>query len=598
MVVAKIRRGGNFKGVLKYLLSLDKGARILGGRAIYETVGELSREFEQIAALRPTTQKPVRHFAIAFSPEDGEIDDVTKLDVAERFLALMGNQPPEDDPDQKGNCGYYNNQYLVVDHARYDPSHPQEHAHDHIHIIANAITFSGERIPDSFDALWAKKACRQIEQEFGFAQVSNDSQTIVSPPSHEQRIKREQSLFEQGKKDAPPEPYYKTELQAIINAASEDQPELPSFFNRLIQAGVTPNAYLTDKGRKRISYAYKGVNFRGSKLKDASFPKLIKNRGINYDPDRDQETMERAARGELSPKPKVQPEPASSSTEKIRQAQKAIDIILGFSQSSPQSSTPILEDTQQFIDRHSQGKPKVSEFFINLARDGVIPHLVQEENGKKALYYRNTRFFNEEEIVGDDLDRGHFIDLIRERELENDLKDHPEVQQCALAGDFSNLLRALDSASLQEESHLDEIDSVEEMDRKFQPQEATHQETATDFDQAEEKRRQEQFQQEEVARQRLATVLAELARTKKGNYLFNSSQVTWSQGQLTVTEQGEELKFQAQKEEEEWKITVDQYDDIEFKQALATWAEQETVALKRKQQKQLQKKRKQNQMEL
>jgi len=303
MVVAKIRRGKDFRGVLKYVLNQEE-AEFLGGQVTYSNdINRIAKRFEAIASLRPTTQKPVRHFAIAFSPEDGEVDDITKLEVAERFLSLMGDQPSEDDDPEKlkaGKYGYYRNQYLVVAHNREDSSQNKKHDHDHIHIVANAITYGGERIPEVFDAFQAKRACRIIEKEFGLTQVTNESQRLNPPPQHQERIKREEQEFDQGKRENPPEPYIKGELQEIINNASSDRPELPEFFNRLIEEDVIPSAYITEKGRKRISYHYRGFNFRGSKLKEASFPKLIKNRGINYDPDRDEESMALARQGEIN----------------------------------------------------------------------------------------------------------------------------------------------------------------------------------------------------------------------------------------------------------------------------------------------------------
>ncbi len=300
MVIAKVRRGKDFKGVLNYVLN-QEGAEFLGGQITYNGEIELvTEQFKMIGDLRPTTQKPVRHFAIAFSPEDGEVDNVTKLDIAERFLSLMGDQPPDENPQQEGKYGYYDNQYLVAAHQRDDSSQNKKHDHDHIHIVANAITYDGERIPSFMDAFQAKRACRIIEKEFGLTQVSNESQRLNPPPQHQERIKREEQEFDQGKRENPPEPYIKGELQEIINNATSDRPELPEFFNRLIEEDVIPNAYITEKGRKRIFYHYRGFNFRGSKLKDASLPKLIKNRGINYDPERDEESMALARQGEIN----------------------------------------------------------------------------------------------------------------------------------------------------------------------------------------------------------------------------------------------------------------------------------------------------------
>ena len=54
---------------------------------------------------------------------------------------------------------------------------------------------------------------------------------------------------------------------------------------------------ISDKGRKRISYALDDLKVRGSKLHNASFPKLIKERGLDFDLNRDKAAMDAVAKG-------------------------------------------------------------------------------------------------------------------------------------------------------------------------------------------------------------------------------------------------------------------------------------------------------------
>lgn len=275
-----------FKDSFLYVLSSEKQPELIAGKCLGETAEELTAEFHDIAR-RGRAKKPCKHFYLAFAPEDGHVDVLTKADLAEEFLNRLG---------------YETNQYAVIEHGREDPNHPHPHKHDHMHLIVNAVRFDNyHKTNDSWEIYRSIQVCRDLEQEYRLTPVNASEQKAPNPPRpHKERIKREEQEFEQGKRETPPEPYIKGELQAIINKASSDRPELPEFFNRLIEEDVIPNAYITEKGRKRISYHYRGFNFRGSKLKEASFPKLIKNRGINYDPDRDEEAMAVARQGNLN----------------------------------------------------------------------------------------------------------------------------------------------------------------------------------------------------------------------------------------------------------------------------------------------------------
>ena len=106
-----------------------------------------------------------------------------------------------------------------------------------------------------------------------------------------QRMKRE--LRENRVPDLP----IMTKLQAAIERASQDRPDLTTFIGRLQSLDVGVRAYISDKGRKRISYKLEGLAVRGSKLHNGSFPKLISERGISFNPDRDRAAMDDAAKG-------------------------------------------------------------------------------------------------------------------------------------------------------------------------------------------------------------------------------------------------------------------------------------------------------------
>ncbi|MEM7756788.1 MAG: relaxase/mobilization nuclease domain-containing protein [Cyanobacteria bacterium P01_A01_bin.40] len=283
-MIGHIEHGSDFGGLFRYLLAEDKGARIIGGSVAGRTPGELTQEFNNCADQRRTTKKPVKHFIVSFSPEDGYVSDEAKARIAKSAVEELG---------------YTYNQYVVVDHHRDDPGHDWNHDHDHIHIAVNMITLDGNRIDDWQDKRKFEEILRQLEVSEQLTTVISSRERKRKALSHgqTQRIKREIKEFKQGERTTLPEIPLSIKLQAAIDKASEDKPGLTTFIGRLQHLGIDVRATISDKGRKRISYQLGDLKVRGSKLHNASFPKLISQRGINFDKERDKPAMDAASLG-------------------------------------------------------------------------------------------------------------------------------------------------------------------------------------------------------------------------------------------------------------------------------------------------------------
>jgi Relaxase/Mobilisation nuclease domain len=164
----KINTGSDHFRAFRYVLQEHKRATILEtnikgqklNRAIIdgETIAnskplikELTRPFSQIRQLVPHIKNSVVHIKIGFDPQDGEVPGTTKVAVAYELL---------------DHLGYYMTARLVVNHHRDDPSHKYAHDHDHIHVIASTINYSGYHIHDSYNFAKAEKASRLIETEY------------------------------------------------------------------------------------------------------------------------------------------------------------------------------------------------------------------------------------------------------------------------------------------------------------------------------------------------------------------------------------------------------------------------------------------------
>ena len=284
-MIGHIEHGSNFGGLFRYLLAPDKGARIIAGNAAGRTPKELTQEFNNCADQRRTTKKPVKHLIVSFSPEDGYVSDEVKTRIAKGAVEELG---------------YTYNQYVVVDHHRDDPGHDWNHDHDHIHIAVNMITLDGKRVDDWQDKRKLESILRELEREENLTLVAPSNERKRKALSHGQvqRIKREISEYQTGDRtDAPTIPQM-VKLQAAIDACCKDRPNLATMVGRLQHLGVDVRPTISDKGRKRISYAIGDLQVRGSKLHNGSFPKLIKERGVGFNLDRDKMVLDAAVKGE------------------------------------------------------------------------------------------------------------------------------------------------------------------------------------------------------------------------------------------------------------------------------------------------------------
>jgi hypothetical protein len=286
-VIGHIETGENFGGLFRYLLDPAKQPKILGGTVFGRTPEELTPEFNNCADQHRTTQKPVKHLMVSFAPEDGEVSDETKMQIADAVV--------------KG-LGYTRNQYIVIDHHRDDPGHDWNHDHDHIHIVVNMINFIGQRVKDSWDYPRLESILRELEIAHHLAQIASSWEKSRRSPSHGQvqRYKKETRQYEALERDAPPSQPVSEKLQDAIERASRNQPTMSEFIGRLQSSGVEVRARITRNSVVQgISYGLEGVNFPGHRLGDASFPKLLQKRRVRYEAHRDLPTLRKATVGEI-----------------------------------------------------------------------------------------------------------------------------------------------------------------------------------------------------------------------------------------------------------------------------------------------------------
>lgn len=287
-MIASISQGGSFGGLFGYLLALDKSAKIIGGNVACRSVTGLTREFKAVSDLNPQVTVVAKHIALAFAPEDGELANSLKTEIAMKLI---------------GELGYGNSQFLIVEHPRSD----HNHNHDHLHIAVNIVGLNGERVKNGFEWRRTEKILRAIEQEYDLTPVACSWEAARSLPTKGQseRYRREVAAAKADPNLPTPELPVSTKLQDLIDEVIPYSPTMTDLVARLQSQGVEVRPKITRTGLVQgLSYSLDGVAFQGAHLQGCSFPKL-QARGVSYERERDLPALNAVARGE---KLKVQSE--------------------------------------------------------------------------------------------------------------------------------------------------------------------------------------------------------------------------------------------------------------------------------------------------
>jgi len=274
-VIAKITRGGNFRGAARYVLDERHGLdrehqpEIIGGNMAGRTSTELTREFEAVRQQRPDIRKPVEHVSLSFARADRPLSNDEMSRLADEYLKRRGH-----DPDRV--------QYVVVRH--------HDKNHQHCHILLNRIRTDRTVVPQQYrEYLRNKETCRALERDFGLRQVRSERSRFDerAPTRAEDRMARDRGLVSE-----------KEQLKALIRDAAKDEPTMSEFVRRLQAKGVQVRANIARTGHvSGISFRLDRVAVKGSGIGRAySFEGLQKEQGVHYDRARDLPALERATR--------------------------------------------------------------------------------------------------------------------------------------------------------------------------------------------------------------------------------------------------------------------------------------------------------------
>lgn len=253
-MIAKMSKGRGFRGALDYDLKKEQG-HILDTNMEGQTPRALATEFGVIRQLRPGLQKAVLHASISAMPGEHLTDDQWRV-IGHRYLQSMG---------------FTDNQFVITRHADTD--------HEHIHVLANRIRFDGQVVSDSQDWRRQEALMREIERDYGLAQVAPSRQATRSAPT--------KGEIEQSARTGTPST--KQQLQQLADAATRDCTSFTGYQAKLEAVGVEliPVVQMDSTKLSGLSYRLDGVLMKGSDLGKGYSASGIVKRGITYDKDRD-----------------------------------------------------------------------------------------------------------------------------------------------------------------------------------------------------------------------------------------------------------------------------------------------------------------------
>lgn len=195
-------------------------AEVLAYNQCYGNKKELAAQFMDVRKLSRRVEKPVLHASLRLAP--GEVLSRGQwLSIAEEMAKELG---------------VAKNQYIVIQH--------HDTKEQHIHLVANRVSFDGKAASTGNNFYKMDKLCRRLEKEYHLTQVLSPKQFL---PKDQQQLPRHDKRKEKMRQDL---------VHCLKQATS-----LNSFFGNMQQLG-----YTVIKGRGISFIDDKKVKVKGSEL--------------------------------------------------------------------------------------------------------------------------------------------------------------------------------------------------------------------------------------------------------------------------------------------------------------------------------------------
>ena len=254
-MIGKITIGKDFYGVLAYNeKKVNQGAGyVIDSNIEHSTTANMTQEFNLVRELRPSLGNAVFHVSLNL-PFSDQLSDKEFASFGCDYLIKMG---------------FDNNQFIMYRHT--------DTEHEHIHIVANRVRYSGRITNDSNIKRRSRELLNDLERKYGLTRILGKTSTKKSLTHNEI-----EKTLRTG--DMP----IKLILQEKIGLAISTSKGITEFIKLLQEQNISPrfNVSKTTGRVSGISFNYNGIMYKGSTLgKKFSWNSLTKQ--IDYEQDRD-----------------------------------------------------------------------------------------------------------------------------------------------------------------------------------------------------------------------------------------------------------------------------------------------------------------------
>lgn len=179
-MMAKIRKGGSFRGCVNYVTRAKKDNpdgtpcdewRLIDSKDVASSDGrdEIIASFEDNQSLNSRVKNVVGHYSLNFHANDKDkINDKIMVEIARKYMERMG---------------IVDTPYIIVRHL--DKDYP------HCHLVFSRVNNYGETISDKNDFARNRKVCLALTKEYGLHISEGKSHTNVNKLRGNERIKYE-----------------------------------------------------------------------------------------------------------------------------------------------------------------------------------------------------------------------------------------------------------------------------------------------------------------------------------------------------------------------------------------------------------------------
>ena len=254
-MIGKIAIGKDFYGVLAYNeKKVSEGiGYVIDSNIKQSTAVNMTQEFNLIRQLRPGLGKAVFHVSLNL-PYSDRLNDKEFASLGCDYLMKMG---------------FDDNQFIMYRNT--------DTKHEHIHIVANRVRYSGRSVSDSNIKRRSREVVNDLERKYGLTQISAKSSATKSLDQ-----KEIEKTLRTG--NVP----IKLILQKEVDSAISRATDTTEFIKLLQEQNISPrfNISKTTGRVSGISFNYKGIVYKGSTLgKKYSWNSIVKQ--IGYEQNRD-----------------------------------------------------------------------------------------------------------------------------------------------------------------------------------------------------------------------------------------------------------------------------------------------------------------------